>query len=170
MKRLIVASASTEDDSIRKEVLRIRSELDSTGESSTCSKDVADMYRANKNPYRKFEVTDQPDGCYLIKSITATTDTDENVFMLMEYDAGSAEDGIDADNFYCEGKFHANSLDEARDRLAELAYDFQFADGDFYVGEYNEEFDDGNEVYNSLDELFRDRFDFEHIGIGREDE
>lgn len=169
MKRLIIASTSTQDDSISKEVIRVRDELDSTGESNTCSKDVADMYRANKNPYRKFEVTDQPDGCYLIKSITAATDAYGNVFMLMEYDAGSAEDGIDADNFYCAGKFHANSLDEARDRLAELAYDFQFADGDFYVGEYNEEFDDGDEVYNSLDELLQARFDFDHIGMGEDE-
>lgn len=169
MKRLIVASASTQDDSISKEVLRIRSELDSTGESNTCSKDVADMYRANKNPYKKFEVIDQPDGCYLIR-VTASTEPEDEIFMLMEYDPGSPEDGIDADNFYCVGKFLASSLKDARDRLASLEYDLQFASGDFYVGEYNEEFDDGDEVYNSLDELFQDRFDFEHIGMGEEAE
>jgi len=110
-------------------------------------------------------VIDQPDGCYLIKSITASTDANDNVFMLMGYDAGSPEDGIYANKFYCEGKFLANSLEAAQDRLAELAYDFEFAYGDFYVDRYNAEFDDGDETYRSLDELFRDRFDFEHIGM-----
>ena len=168
MKRLIIASASADDDSISKEVLRIKSELDSTGESNTCSKDVADMYRANKNPYKKFEVIDQPDGCYLIR-VTASTEPEDEIFMLMEYDPGSPEDGIDADSFSCAGKFLANSLEEAQDRLAALEYDLQFAPGELYVSEYNEEFDDGDVAYSSLDELFQDRFDFEHIGIGEDD-
>jgi len=169
MKRLIVASVSTNDDSISKEVLRIRSELDSTGESSTCSKDVADMYRANKNLFRKFEVTDQPDGCYLIR-VTASTDPNDEIFMLMEYDPGSPEDGMDADDFYCIGKFFARSLQDAKDRLASLEYDLQFASGDFYVDEYNEAFDDDDEVYSSLDALIQDKFDFEHIGMDSADD
>lgn len=169
MKRLIVASVSTKDDSISKEVLRIRSELDSTGESSTCSKEVADMYRANENPYRKFEVVDQPDGCYLIR-VTASTDPEDKIFMLMEYDPGSIEDGMDADAFYCVGKFFERSLQDARDRLASLEYDLQFDPIDFYVDEYNEEFDYGDKVYSSLDALFRDRLDFEHIGMDSSDD
>lgn len=169
MKRLIVASASTNDDSISKEVLRIRSELDSTGESNTCSKDVADMYRANKNPYRKFEVIDQPDGCYLIR-VTASTDPRDEIFMLMEYDPGSPEAGIEDDSFYCVGKFYAKSLQDAKDRLASLEYDLQFASGDFYVDEYNEYFEDGSEVYSSLESLLENMFDFEHIGMDSEDD
>lgn len=170
MKRLIIASTSTNDDSISKEVIRVRDELDSTGESTTCSKDVADMYRANKNPYRKFEVTDKPDGCYLIEVVAASEVQNKEVFMLMEYDPGSPEAGIEDDNFYCRGKFLANNLEEAQDRLATLEYDLQFASGDFYVSEYNEEFDDDDEVYNSLDELLQDRFDFDHIGMSEDDE
>lgn len=169
MKRLIVAAVSTKDDSISKEVLRIRSELDSTGESSTCSKDVADMYRANNNPYRNFEVIDQPDGCYLIR-VTASTDPEDKIFMLMEYEPGGPEDGMDADNFYCVGKFFAKSLQDAKDRLASLEYDLQFASGDFYVSEYNEYFDDGGEVYSSLDALFDSVFDFEYIGMDSSDD
>ena len=165
MKRLIIASKVTQGDYISEEVLRIRDELDSTGESSTCSKEVADMYRANKNPYRKFEVIDKPDGCYLIKVVAASVAPNKEVFMLMEYDPGSPEDGIEDDNFYCRGKFLANNLEEAQDRLATLEYDLQFASGDFYVSEYNEEFDDDDEVYSSLDELLRNKVDFDHIGL-----
>ena len=47
-----------------KEVLKVRDALDGSGKATTSSKEVADMYKQNKNPNKKFEVKDNGDGTY----------------------------------------------------------------------------------------------------------
>lgn len=80
-------------------------------------------------------------------------DSEYDVFMLMDYAADNGENGMEGDDFYPMGKFFAKNLDDAEAQL-EVAFKNQ-ADrlknlSNPYVTEYNEYFDDGEEVYPDL--------------------
>lgn len=83
-------------------------------------------------------------------------ENDYQPFMLMEYSSGGPETGIEGDDFYCWGKFFAKDEADAKrqlERAKRKFKDWNFAD--VYVSEYNDAFDDGYEVYDSLDTLIQ---------------
>ena len=74
-------------------------------------------------------------------------------FMLMEYSSGGPETGIEGDDFYCWGKFFAVDEADAKRQLerAKRKYGRDWDFQDVYVSEYNDYFDDGDEVCSDLD-------------------
>lgn len=65
---------------------------------------------------------------------------DFDVFMLMRYVPDSGENGMAGDKFYCEGKFFASNLSEAEAEFKALQQKYPRLKN-YYVDEYNEEFD-----------------------------
>lgn len=105
--------------------------------------------------------------------VMAATDSNSNydVFMLMDYDSGDA--GMESDSFYCYGKFFARNLQDAKQQLADCAKNYpNINTSDMYVSEYNEYFDNfdpsdpfdvvSNEVFSDLDTLFNYIFDVDY--------
>lgn len=99
-------------------------------------------------------------------NITASTtysDTGAPVFMLMCYIPGY--EGMESDDFGCVGKFFGEPGDTKETLNAELNSmkgtllpdDSQYSQ--HYVENYNEYFDDGDEVYQNLDTLVKDSYD-----------
>ena len=79
-------------------------------------------------------------------------DGNANTFMLMSYDGGDPESGMEADRFDCNGKFHAASLDDANAQLDEARAAGRLDESD-YVTEYNSYFDDGEAAFDTLNDL-----------------
>lgn len=81
---------------------------------------------------------------------------DDQVFMLMDYTSGT--EGMESDTFDCIGKFFAADESDAKRQLERAKRNnrrIKFLDNP-YISQFNEYFDNGDEVYVDLDTLLND--------------
>lgn len=93
--------------------------------------------------------------------ITSDTNISTDVFMLMEYsaDIGPDTNGMDGDDFYCLGKFYADSLEAAKKELEAIKEKYpwlnemgsKYTARNIYVDEYNSYFDYQPEDEDDID-------------------
>lgn len=100
---------------------------------------------------------DELEGIESSSDITAAEEAKpQDIFMLIDYVPDNGENGMEGDDFYSFGKFFAEDIDDAKAQL-ESVYatepDRMSHLDNPYVSEYNEYFDDGDEVYQDLHTL-----------------
>lgn len=93
--------------------------------------------------------------------ITSDTNISTDVFMLMEYsaDIGPDTNGMDGDEFYCLGKFYADSLEAAKKELEAIKEKYpwlnemgsKYTARSIYVDKYNSYFDYQPEDEDDID-------------------